>query len=82
MSKYRFQVKNLIIEIVLENYDPRMYFGWWYSTPDPDHPNVRYRADAQFVAISWELMEQILEKPYCHRSRDGTKCNAKNPELR
>jgi hypothetical protein len=59
-----------------------MYFGWWHPNSEPNHPNITSRPDAQFVAIGWELMEQVLEKPYCHPTRDGKDCNPNNPELR
>jgi len=71
-----------LYETVIENYDPRMYFGWWHPNSEPNHPNITSRPDAQFVAIGWELMEQVLEKPYCHPTRDGKDCNPNNPELR
>ena len=85
MNKYFFfmiSFLNLIPKKVLENYDPRMYFGWWHPNSEPNHPNITSRPDAQFVAIGWELMEQVLEKPYCHPSRNGKECNPNNPELR
>ena len=55
-----------LYDTIIENYHPRMFFGWWHNGSDTDEPSRRNRPDAQFVLVGWELMEEIIQKPYCH----------------
>jgi len=74
-----------LFDTVIENYHPRMYFGWWHEDwPNSEKlvPNLRNCHDAQFVTISWQLMKEILRKPYCHHKRDASFCTAGNNQVR
>ena len=60
-------------DTVMEKYNDRMYFGWWHpdgpkdNDPpgDPNFPKLEVNhPDAQIVLISWNLMKEILEKPF------------------
>ena len=59
-----------------------MHFGWWHPSSDIQNPSLKSRPDAQFVLISWDLMTEILQKPYCHHSRDSSFCKATNKNVR
>lgn len=62
-----------------------MYFGWWHDDwPNSKKliPNLNNCHDAQFVTISWDLMKEILLKPYCHHERDASFCTPSNTGVR
>jgi hypothetical protein len=65
-----------------------MYFGWWHPLhvfdfkSDLSNPSLLNRPDGQFILIGWELMEEILTKPYCHHKRDAQFCKTENDDVR
>ena len=61
-----------------------MYFGWWHGAADidPNKPSIDNRPDAQFILIGWDLLKEILEKPYCHHKRDAFFCKEDNENVR
>ena len=71
-----------LYETIIENFHPRMYFGWWHPHSDIHKPSLQNRPDAQFVLIGWDVMMEVLEKPYCHHERDASFCTPSNNEVR
>ena len=73
-----------LYDVVLENEHPRMYFGWWHFLEEEKEvikPSKKIRVDSQFVVIGWELLTEVIQKPYCHPSVNG-ECTLENPEVR
>ena len=76
---YKFEASKKAIE----NYHPRMYFGWWHPFKgDLTKPSLLNRPDGQFILIGWELLEEIITKPYCHHKRDAQFCKTNNANVR